>query len=151
NARQRPRLRTRTKRLGGEFGLVVGYSPVLAIRSRNIGSPPARGGALLHLPPNWWVNPKKRGGGRIPPPSGEELLAHSTISITLDINGYLFPSKVIVTTWRQPPSVYWAGGPTLMRHGGVFFNQNNTRTWTANPWRGLHSSRMASYLCEPEG
>src|SRR5262249_50030219 len=101
-------LRKKAERLGGEFGLVVGYSPNFAIRSRNIGWPLAGRVAFPHFFASWCINPKERGGSELPPKVVQDLLAHSTISMTLDIYGHLFPSKVIVTSWRQPPSVYWA-------------------------------------------
>jgi len=38
-------------------------------------------------------HPEERGGRELPPKVMQDLLGHSTISMTLEIYGHLFPSK----------------------------------------------------------
>lgn len=48
--------------------------------------------AFRHFFASWCINPKARGGRELPPKQVQYLLGHSTISITFDIYGHLFPS-----------------------------------------------------------
>ena len=49
--------------------------------------------AFRHFFASWCINPKARGGRELPPKQVQYLLGHSTISMTFDIYGHLFPSE----------------------------------------------------------
>ena len=49
--------------------------------------------AFRHFFASWCINPKEGGGRELPPKVMQDLLGHSTISMTLEIYGHLFPSK----------------------------------------------------------
>jgi integrase len=49
--------------------------------------------ALRHFFASWCINPNARGGRELPPKQVQYLLGHSTISMTFDIYGHLFPSE----------------------------------------------------------
>jgi integrase len=48
---------------------------------------------LRHFFASWCINPKARGGRELPPKQVQYLLGHSTISMTFDTYGHLFPSE----------------------------------------------------------
>jgi integrase len=48
--------------------------------------------SLRHFFASWCINSTKSGGRELPPKKVQELLGHSTISMTLDVYGHLFPS-----------------------------------------------------------
>jgi integrase len=47
--------------------------------------------ALRHFFASWCINPKSRGGRALPAKAVQELMGHSSIVITLDLYGHLFP------------------------------------------------------------
>src|SRR5262249_2664686 len=47
--------------------------------------------AFRHFFASWCINPKARGGRELPPKQVQTLLGHSSIVMTLDIYGHLFP------------------------------------------------------------
>jgi integrase len=47
--------------------------------------------AFRHFFASWCINPKSRGGRQLPPKEVQTLLGHSSIVMTLDIYGHLFP------------------------------------------------------------
>lgn len=47
--------------------------------------------AFRHFYASWCINPKSRGGRELPPKEVQTLLGHSSIVMTLDIYGHLFP------------------------------------------------------------
>jgi integrase len=49
--------------------------------------------AFRHFFASWCINPKARGGRELPPKEVQQLLGHSSIMMTMDIYGHLFPSK----------------------------------------------------------
>ena len=49
--------------------------------------------ALRHFFASWCINAKEAGGRELPPKKVQELLGHSTIAMTLDLYGHLFPEK----------------------------------------------------------
>jgi len=49
--------------------------------------------ALRHFFASWCINAKESGGRELPPKRVQELLGHSTIVMTLDLYGHLFPDK----------------------------------------------------------
>ena len=57
------------------------------------GEPKYTPHALRHFFACWCINPKARGGRELPPKQVQYLLGHSTISMTFDIYGHLFPSE----------------------------------------------------------
>lgn len=48
--------------------------------------------AFRHFFASWCINPKERGGRQLTPKVVQTLMGHSSIMITLDIYGHLFPS-----------------------------------------------------------
>jgi integrase len=57
------------------------------------GAPKYTPHALRHFFASWCINPKARGGRELPPKQVQYLLGHSTIAMTFDIYGHLFPSE----------------------------------------------------------
>ena len=49
--------------------------------------------SLRHFFASWCINAKESGGRELPPKKVQELLGHSTIAVTLDLYGHLFPDK----------------------------------------------------------
>jgi len=47
--------------------------------------------AFRHFFASWCINPKDRGGRELPPKVVQHLLGHSSIVMTLDVYGHLFP------------------------------------------------------------
>jgi integrase len=47
--------------------------------------------ALRHFFASWCINPKDRGGLELPPKVVQERMGHSTIAMTMDTYGHLFP------------------------------------------------------------
>jgi integrase len=47
--------------------------------------------AFRHFFASWCINPKERGGRQLPPKVVQQLLGHSSIVMTLDRYGHLFP------------------------------------------------------------
>jgi integrase len=47
--------------------------------------------SFRHFFASWCINPKDRGGRELPPKEAQRLLGHSSIVMTLDIYGHLFP------------------------------------------------------------
>jgi integrase len=48
--------------------------------------------AFRHFFASWCINPKNRGGRELPPKVVQTLMGHSSIVMTLDIYGHLFPN-----------------------------------------------------------
>jgi integrase len=49
--------------------------------------------SFRHFFASWCINPKNRGGRELPPKEVQHLLGHSSIVMTLDVYGHLFPAK----------------------------------------------------------
>jgi integrase len=49
--------------------------------------------AFRHFFASWCINPKSRGGRELPPKQVQALLGHSSISMTFDVYGHLFPAE----------------------------------------------------------
>jgi integrase len=47
--------------------------------------------SFRHFFASWCINPKEDGGRHLPPKSVQALLGHSSITMTLDVYGHLFP------------------------------------------------------------
>ena len=47
--------------------------------------------AFRHYFASWCISPKERGGRELPAKVVQEWLGHSTIAMTLDVYGHLFP------------------------------------------------------------
>jgi len=47
--------------------------------------------AFRHFYASWCINPRSRGGRQLPPKEVQELMGHSSIVMTLDLYGHLFP------------------------------------------------------------
>jgi integrase len=48
--------------------------------------------SFRHFFASWCINPKDRGGRELPAKVVQHLLGHSSIVMTLDVYGHLFPS-----------------------------------------------------------
>jgi len=48
--------------------------------------------AFRHFFASWLINPKTRGGRELPPKVAQVLLGHSSIVMTLDVYGHMFPN-----------------------------------------------------------
>lgn len=48
--------------------------------------------ALRHFYASWCINPPDRGGQGLPPIVVQQLLGHSSIVMTMDTYGHLFPA-----------------------------------------------------------
>ena len=48
--------------------------------------------ALRHFFASWCINPLDRGGQGLPPKVVQHLLGHSTLAMTMDTYGHLFPA-----------------------------------------------------------
>ena len=55
------------------------------------GKPKYAPHAFRHFFASWCINPKARGGRELPAKVVQEWMGHSSIKITLDIYGHLFP------------------------------------------------------------
>jgi integrase len=75
-----PAKNDRGEQTGGEAGRSV-LQPKYALH------------AFRHFFASWCINPKLRGGRELPPKQVQYLLGHSTIAMTFDIYGHLFPSE----------------------------------------------------------
>ena len=49
--------------------------------------------ALRHFYASWCINPVDRGGQGLPPKVVQERLGHSSIVMTMDTYGHLFPAE----------------------------------------------------------
>jgi integrase len=49
--------------------------------------------ALRHFYASWCINPRERGGLGLPPKVVQQLLGHSSIVMTMDVYGHLFPAS----------------------------------------------------------
>ena len=68
--------------------------------------------ALRHFYASWCINPKSAGGLGLSPKVVQERMGHSTIAMTLDVYGNLFPRGDEAKNWR-PQS---ARSSAEMRH-----------------------------------
>jgi integrase len=64
--------------------------------------------AFRHFFASWCINPKDRGGRELPAKVVQEWLGHSSIKMTLDIYGHLFPRRATVPRSRRPRRHYLA-------------------------------------------
>ena len=55
------------------------------------GAPKYRLHSLRHFFASWCINPKDRGGRQFTAQVAQALLGHSSIVMTLDVYGHLFP------------------------------------------------------------
>lgn len=55
------------------------------------GKPKYRPHAFRHFFASWCINPKERGGRELAPKAAQTLLGHSSIVMTLDLYGHMFP------------------------------------------------------------
>jgi integrase len=49
--------------------------------------------SFRHFFASWCINPRARGGRELPPKQVQYLLGHSSISMTFDVYGHLFPAE----------------------------------------------------------
>ena len=85
---------TSTGRIEHHANMLRGLTAIM-IKSGVIekGEPKYALHAFRHFFASWCINPKARGGRELPPKQVQYLLGHSTISMTFDIYGHLFPSE----------------------------------------------------------
>ena len=67
--------------------------------------------AFRHFFASWCINPKNRGGRELPPKVVQTLMGHSSIVMTLDIYGHLFPNADDREELAQATAAL-LGGPT---------------------------------------
>jgi integrase len=86
---------TRTGRVEHHSNMLRGLEPIMsAARVVDQGGEPKYAlHAFRHFFASWCINPKERGGRELPPKVAQELLGHSSIVMTLDIYGHLFPKE----------------------------------------------------------
>jgi integrase len=49
--------------------------------------------AFRHFFASWCINSRAKGSRELPPKEAQELLGHSSIVMTLDLYGHLFPKR----------------------------------------------------------
>jgi integrase len=64
--------------------------------------------AMRHFFASWCINRKADGGRELPPKNVQELLGHSSIMITLDVYGHLFPANNDRTELTAAEAALWA-------------------------------------------
>jgi len=79
--------------------IMRGLTPYMAAaavaRTDEDGEPRHKYGlhAFRHFFASWCINPKTRGGRELPPKEVQSLLGHSSITMTMDTYGHMFPAK----------------------------------------------------------
>jgi integrase len=73
--------------------MLRGLAPILVRAGLvdGLGEPKYALHAFRHFFASWCINPRSRGGRQLPPKEVQTLLGHSSIVMTLDIYGHLFP------------------------------------------------------------
>jgi integrase len=86
---------TGTGRIEHHKNMLAGLVPILksARLLSKSGEPKYGLHAFRHFFASWCINSKASGGRELPPKQVQYLLGHSTISMTFDIYGHLFPSE----------------------------------------------------------
>ena len=64
--------------------------------------------AMRHFYASWCINRKADGGRELPPKNVQQLLGHSSIVITLDTYGHLFPTNNDRAELTAAEAVLWA-------------------------------------------
>jgi integrase len=84
---------TSTGKIEHHKNMLGSLAPVMKEAKLMKGEKPKYGlHALRHFFASWCINPKERGGRQLPAKVAQEWLGHSSIKMTLDIYGHLFPS-----------------------------------------------------------
>jgi len=84
---------TSTGRVDHHANMLRSLAPVIiaaGVVNKN-GKPKYALHALRHFFASWCINPKDRAGRELPPKVVQQLLGHSSIVMTLDRYGHLFP------------------------------------------------------------
>jgi integrase len=68
--------------------------------------------AFRHFFASWCINPKDRGGRELPPKVVQHLLGHSSIVMTLDVYGHLFPQGDDAAELAEATAALFAGSPS---------------------------------------
>jgi integrase len=88
-------LGTRTGHVMSQDKMLDSLSAVMVAAKLVDGSGKPKYGlhALRHFFASWCINAKESGGRELPAKRVQELLGHSTITMTLDLYGHLFPDR----------------------------------------------------------
>jgi integrase len=94
--------------------MLRGLAPIM-IAARVVdddGAPKYAMHAFRHFFASWCINPKNRGGRELPPKVVQHLLGHSSIVMTLDVYGHLFPNPEDREELAQATAALLGGPPT---------------------------------------
>jgi integrase len=84
---------TSTGKIEHHKNMLRSLGPVMKEARLMKGSKPKYGlHALRHFFASWCINPEERGGRQLPAKVAQQWLGHSSIVMTLDIYGHLFPT-----------------------------------------------------------
>jgi hypothetical protein len=92
--------------------------------------------ALRHFYASWCINRKQDGGLELPMKVVQERLGHSTINLTADVYGHLFPSNDDGDRTQRGPKVLCSLSATQTRHAARNINKNNALVQFCKPWVG---------------
>jgi integrase len=84
---------TRTGRIDHHANMLRGLAPIMIAAGvvDKEGGPKYALHAFRHFFASWCINPKARGGRELPAKEAQGLLGHSSIVMTLDLYGHMFP------------------------------------------------------------
>jgi integrase len=103
---------TATGHAADHANLLRGLAPVMtAAGVVENGEPKYAMHAFRHFFASWCINPKKSGGRELPAKAVQHLLGHSSIVMTLDTYGHLFPNAEDRAELAQATQAL-LGGPT---------------------------------------
>jgi integrase len=92
--------------------------------------------ALRHFYASWCINRKQDGGLELPMKVVQERLGHSTINLTADVYGHLFPSNDDGDRTQRGPKVLCSLSATQTRHAARNINKNNALVQFCKPLVG---------------
>jgi len=82
---------------------------------------------LRHFCASWCINRKVDGGLELQPKVVRERLGHSSIAMTMDVYGHLFPAPMMGSSWRPRRRISSSSDATRLQHGGNSANDFNGR------------------------
>src|SRR5262249_13196804 len=105
--------------------------------------------ALRHFYASWCINPLDRGGQGLPPKVVQTRLGHSSIAMTMDTYGHLFPpgddadrrlaeARPAVRGWTRPR---WENAACRVEFGRAK-NRNNVLSFNSLDWLGREDSNL---------
>jgi hypothetical protein len=103
---------TSTGHIEHHSNMLRGLAPVMITAGVvENGEPKYAMHAFRHFFASWCINPKKSGGRELPPKAMQHLLGYSSIVMTLDVYGHLFPNAEDRAELAQATQAL-LGGPT---------------------------------------